>query len=92
MENVYWKELLLLVAVWVIILALQIAKVYISISMWLISLKAYDFAFALSLCIKNWIHGKLVCCWQNYTTTCSAEYWVLNLLQVPSMPFITRKH
>ncbi|ONI15909.1 hypothetical protein PRUPE_3G068400 [Prunus persica] len=45
-ENVYWKELLLLVAVWVIILALQIAK--------------------------------------NYTTTCSAEYWVLNLLQVSS--------
>lgn len=45
MENVYWKELLLLVAVWVIILALQIAK--------------------------------------NYTTTCSAEYWVLNLLQIP---------
>ncbi|XP_008228542.1 PREDICTED: uncharacterized protein LOC103327945 [Prunus mume] len=44
-ENVYWKELLLLVAVWVIILALQIAK--------------------------------------NYTTTCSAEYWVLNLLQIP---------
>ncbi|XP_050103547.1 sulfite exporter TauE/SafE family protein 3-like [Malus sylvestris] len=45
MENIYWKELLLLVAVWVIILALQIAK--------------------------------------NYTTTCSAEYWVLNLLQIP---------
>ncbi|XP_068334540.1 sulfite exporter TauE/SafE family protein 3-like [Pyrus communis] len=45
MENVYWKELLLLIAVWVIILALQIAK--------------------------------------NYTTTCSAEYWVLNLLQIP---------
>ncbi|CAN6588877.1 unnamed protein product [Malus baccata var. baccata] len=45
MENVYWKELLLLVAVWVIILALQIVK--------------------------------------NYTTTCSAEYWVLNLLQIP---------
>ncbi|CAB4303140.1 unnamed protein product [Prunus armeniaca] len=44
-ENVYWEELLLLVAVWVIILALQIAK--------------------------------------NYTTTCSAEYWVLNLLQIP---------
>ncbi|XP_021829134.1 sulfite exporter TauE/SafE family protein 3-like [Prunus avium] len=44
-ENVYWKELLLLVAVWVIILALQIAK--------------------------------------NYTTTCSAEYWVLNLSQIP---------
>ncbi|TQD91558.1 hypothetical protein C1H46_022853 [Malus baccata] len=45
MENVYWKELLLLVAFWVIVLALQIAK--------------------------------------NYTTTCSAEYWVLNLLQIP---------
>ncbi|KAJ4718121.1 Transmembrane protein TauE-like [Melia azedarach] len=44
-ENIYWKELGLLVAVWVIILALQIAK--------------------------------------NYTTTCSALYWILNFLQIP---------
>ncbi|XP_059642429.1 sulfite exporter TauE/SafE family protein 3-like isoform X2 [Cornus florida] len=44
-ENVYWKELGILVAVWVIILALQLAK--------------------------------------NYTTTCSATYWVLDLLQIP---------
>ncbi|KAA8541791.1 hypothetical protein F0562_022943 [Nyssa sinensis] len=44
-ENVCWKELGILVAVWVIILALQISK--------------------------------------NYTVTCSAAYWVLNLLQIP---------
>ncbi|ONI15904.1 hypothetical protein PRUPE_3G068300 [Prunus persica] len=44
-ENLYWKELLVLVAVWVIILVLQISK--------------------------------------NYTTTCSATYWALNLLQLP---------
>ncbi|RVW25814.1 Sulfite exporter TauE/SafE family protein 3 [Vitis vinifera] len=44
-ENVCWKELGLLFAVWVIILGLQIGK--------------------------------------NYTSTCSAGYWTLNLLQVP---------
>ncbi|KAI9110334.1 hypothetical protein K1719_018776 [Acacia pycnantha] len=44
-ENVRWKEVGLLFAVWVIILALQIGK--------------------------------------NYTVTCSAAYWVLNLLQIP---------
>ncbi|KAJ0075557.1 hypothetical protein Patl1_34282 [Pistacia atlantica] len=45
LENVRWKELGLLFAVWAIILALQIAK--------------------------------------NYSTTCSALYWALNLLQFP---------
>ncbi|KAB1218563.1 hypothetical protein CJ030_MR3G026443 [Morella rubra] len=45
LENVRWKELGLIVAVWVIILALQIAK--------------------------------------NSAITCSAAYWVLNLLQIP---------
>lgn len=44
-ENICWKELGLLVVVWILILALQIAK--------------------------------------NYSTTCSAEYWVLNFLQIP---------
>ncbi|BAT73556.1 hypothetical protein VIGAN_01105400 [Vigna angularis var. angularis] len=44
-ENVCWKELGILVSVWIFILALQIGK--------------------------------------NYTTNCSAPYWVLNLLQVP---------
>ncbi|XP_037493461.1 sulfite exporter TauE/SafE family protein 3 [Jatropha curcas] len=44
-ENVQWKELGVLFAVWVIILALQISK--------------------------------------NYTSTCSAAYWVLNILQFP---------
>ncbi|TYI26841.1 hypothetical protein ES332_A05G138700v1 [Gossypium tomentosum] len=44
-DNICWKELGLLTAVWVVILALQIAK--------------------------------------NYSTTCSVEYWVLNLLQIP---------
>ncbi|GMH14262.1 hypothetical protein Nepgr_016103 [Nepenthes gracilis] len=44
-ENVYWKELGILCAVWVAILALEISK--------------------------------------NYTTTCSVEYWALNLLQIP---------
>ncbi|XP_058192487.1 sulfite exporter TauE/SafE family protein 3-like isoform X1 [Rhododendron vialii] len=44
-ENVHWKELGILVSVWVTILALQIAK--------------------------------------SETTTCSAAYWVLNLLQIP---------
>ncbi|THG10526.1 hypothetical protein TEA_007876 [Camellia sinensis var. sinensis] len=43
-QNIYWKELGILFAVWAIILALQIGK--------------------------------------NYTTSCSAAYWVLNLLQV----------
>ncbi|WCJ40769.1 Sulfite exporter TauE/SafE family protein [Euphorbia peplus] len=45
LENVRWKELGLLFAVWFIILGLEIAK--------------------------------------NYTTTCSVEYWVFNLLQIP---------
>ncbi|XP_057968099.1 sulfite exporter TauE/SafE family protein 3-like isoform X2 [Malania oleifera] len=45
LENIYWKELGILSAVWIIILALEIAK--------------------------------------NETTTCSAVYWVLNLLQIP---------
>ncbi|GLT55084.1 hypothetical protein SLA2020_282340 [Shorea laevis] len=45
LKNIYWKELGILFAVWVIILAFQIAK--------------------------------------NYTTTCSAAYWALNLLQIP---------
>ncbi|KAL2343220.1 hypothetical protein Fmac_004505 [Flemingia macrophylla] len=44
-DNIYWKELGLLVTVWILILALQIGK--------------------------------------NYTTNCSAVYWILNLLQVP---------
>ncbi|ERM98586.1 hypothetical protein AMTRI_Chr05g66480 [Amborella trichopoda] len=44
-ENVYWKELSLLVSVWVAFLVLQLMK--------------------------------------TNTTTCSVEYWVLNLLQVP---------
>lgn len=44
-ENIFWKELGILFAVWVIILALEIGK--------------------------------------NYTTTCSAAYWILNLLQIP---------
>ncbi|CAL5375796.1 unnamed protein product [Camellia sinensis] len=44
-QNIYWKELGILFAVWAIILALQIGK--------------------------------------NYTTSCSAAYWVLNLLQIP---------
>ncbi|XP_065866992.1 sulfite exporter TauE/SafE family protein 3-like [Euphorbia lathyris] len=45
LENVRWKELGLLFAVWFIILGLEITK--------------------------------------NYTTTCSVEYWVCNLLQIP---------
>lgn len=45
LENVYWKELGLLVCVWVAFLVLQIVK--------------------------------------EKTHTCSAGYWVLNLLQVP---------
>ncbi|XAR50643.1 hypothetical protein NMG60_11005016 [Bertholletia excelsa] len=45
MENLRWKELSILVAVWVIILVLQIVK--------------------------------------NNTTTCSASYWALDLLQIP---------
>ncbi|XP_010526182.1 PREDICTED: uncharacterized protein LOC104803812 isoform X2 [Tarenaya hassleriana] len=45
LENVCWKELGLLVLVWVVFLALQIAK--------------------------------------QHTTTCSALYWVINLLQIP---------
>ncbi|CAK7356697.1 unnamed protein product [Dovyalis caffra] len=44
-ENIYWKNLGILVTVWVIILALQIGK--------------------------------------NYSTTCSAVYWLLNILQIP---------
>ncbi|KAL2544789.1 Sulfite exporter TauE/SafE family protein [Forsythia ovata] len=45
LENVCWKELWLLVFVWMAFLALQIIK--------------------------------------NYTATCSAIYWVVNLLQIP---------
>nr|DAD40697.1 TPA_asm: hypothetical protein HUJ06_015020 [Nelumbo nucifera] len=45
MDNIYWKELTLLVSVWVAILAVQIVK--------------------------------------TYAKTCSFEYWLLNLLQVP---------
>ncbi|KAF8409949.1 hypothetical protein HHK36_002468 [Tetracentron sinense] len=45
LDNVYWKEFILLVFVWLAFLAVQIFK--------------------------------------TYAPTCSAEYWVLNLLQVP---------
>ncbi|XVE52089.1 hypothetical protein DITRI_Ditri02bG0093200 [Diplodiscus trichospermus] len=44
-ENIWWKELGLLIFVWILILAIQIAK--------------------------------------NHSTTCSVEYWLLNLLQIP---------
>ncbi|KAJ0971480.1 hypothetical protein J5N97_019439 [Dioscorea zingiberensis] len=45
LENIYWKQLGLLVLVWMAFLMLQIMK--------------------------------------NYTVTCSAWYWILNLLQIP---------
>ncbi|KAI4355639.1 hypothetical protein L6164_004389 [Bauhinia variegata] len=44
-ENIRWKELVILFTVWIIIVGLEIA--------------------------------------QNYTTTCSEVYWVVNLLQIP---------
>ncbi|KAL3824361.1 hypothetical protein ACJIZ3_020390 [Penstemon smallii] len=44
-DNIYWKELGILIAVWVIILLLHIAK--------------------------------------DYTSTCSAAYWTVTLLQIP---------
>ncbi|XP_010935066.1 sulfite exporter TauE/SafE family protein 3 [Elaeis guineensis] len=44
-ENIYWKEFMLLLFVWVAFLAVQIVK--------------------------------------TYATTCSIEYWILNVLQVP---------
>ncbi|XP_050231332.1 sulfite exporter TauE/SafE family protein 3-like [Mercurialis annua] len=51
MENVCWKELGILIAVWLIILALQIGK--------------------------------------NYSATCSAVYWVLNISQIPVAVSVT---
>lgn len=50
-ENIKWKDLGILVIVWLIILALQIGK--------------------------------------NYTTTCSAIYWLLNILQIPVAAGVT---
>ncbi|KAF2294625.1 hypothetical protein GH714_013887 [Hevea brasiliensis] len=51
LENVCWKELGLLVFVWVAFLALQISK--------------------------------------NHMTTCSTEYWIVNLLQIPVSVAVT---
>ncbi|KAJ6711628.1 CEREBLON [Salix purpurea] len=50
-ENVYWKELALLVAVWVIILALQIGKNYsttCSMAYWLLNILQIPVAFGVS--------------------------------------------
>ncbi|KAJ4967168.1 hypothetical protein NE237_019017 [Protea cynaroides] len=50
-DNIYWKELFLLLFVWVAFLTVQIVK--------------------------------------TYATTCSAEYWILNLMQVPIAVSVT---
>lgn len=50
-ENIYWKELGLLVAVWLIILALQIAKNYTttcSVAYWVLNLLQIPVAFGVS--------------------------------------------
>lgn len=50
-ENVYWRELALLVAVWVIILALQIGKNYsttCSMAYWLLNILQIPVAFGVS--------------------------------------------
>ena len=72
MENVYWKELGLLVFVWIAFLALQIAKVKAP--------KIYLFLYHASN-ISNFIHISFFS-YQNHTSNCSTSYWILNLLQV----------
>ena len=73
LQNIYWKELGLLVFVWVSYLAVQIAKVFFP--SWPKSL--YHTIFLLI------INYKFSSPWQqNYTAPCSTTFWLLNLLQV----------
>lgn len=80
-ENVYWKELGLLVFVWIVFLALQISKV--------------NFFFALSSSTFTYVSIEHTCSCSNIIDTfhvllwkqqnmanCSVAYWVINLLQV----------
>ncbi|KAL9405656.1 hypothetical protein Peur_002628 [Populus x canadensis] len=82
-ENVYWKELGILVAVWLIILALQIGKVF-SATPPFHFMTASLFFFFPSVVI-NKANGKPTPVYlsQNYSTTCSVEYWLLNTMQIP---------
>jgi hypothetical protein len=82
-ENVYCKELGILVAVWLIILALQIGKVF-SATPPFHFMTASLFFFSPSVVI-NKANGKPTPVYlsQNYSTTCSVEYWLLNTMQVP---------
>ncbi|KAG6736064.1 hypothetical protein POTOM_061241 [Populus tomentosa] len=83
-ENVYWKELGILVAVWLIILALQIGKVF-SATPPFHFIDRVPFLFFFPSVVINKANGKPTPVYlsQNYSTTCSVEYWLLNTTQIP---------
>ena len=71
-ENVYWKELGLLVFVWIVFLALQIAKVS--------STHSHMYHFEPPFNVQTLF---IFFSWkQKNMPTCSVGYWVINLLQV----------
>ncbi|KAA8521791.1 hypothetical protein F0562_012464 [Nyssa sinensis] len=84
LENVRWKELGLLVFVWVAFLALQITKVFFFYSLLDVIFFSRRLHFISLYFMNLWTHWLYIsCCKQNYTATCSTAYWVLNLLQIP---------
>lgn len=77
-DNIYWKELAVLLSVWVAFLAVQIVKVrYHCVMM---------FREQYSIYVLFWGDEFITPCMslQTYATNCSTEYWVLNALQVKS--------
>jgi uncharacterized membrane protein YfcA len=74
-ENVYWKELGLLVFVWIVFLALQISKVIY----WSLSSNSHIYCSC-----ANFADTFHVLLWkQQNLANCSVAYWVINLLQIP---------
>lgn len=84
-ENVSWKEVGLLFFVWIMILALQIGKVSIYLMSYIFNSKLVDIFFFHILVYMSKQGRMIIYAFvlkQNYTTTCSLIYWILNLLQV----------
>ncbi|KAK3212935.1 hypothetical protein Dsin_017641 [Dipteronia sinensis] len=83
LENVYWKELGLLVFVWVAFLGLQISKVSSSFFLKKFQLfhtvEVHNTISPYAVLVLTMLFFLL----QHYTATCSVVYWVLNLLQIP---------
>lgn len=96
----YWKALGLLFAVWLMILALQIAKVSLLFCDYSHFIETFSFTFKYFLSRKiipyTWIYTfiltrnlklkkKLSCLLQNYSRICSLPYWLLDFSQVSSL-------